>query len=115
VLLASPTNYRAQAETVARFMGLKGEAREKMLSVANRLGAELEQIDFASMAPSMRAPMLIMHSEDDTVCPIAPAREAAKLWHGATFKPLNGLGHMRLLGDAAVIADAVAFVSEPVR
>jgi pimeloyl-ACP methyl ester carboxylesterase len=62
---------------------------------------------FATMAPSMRAPALIMHSEDDTVCPIAPAREAARLWHGATFKPLNGLG-TRLLGDAAVIAGAVA-------
>jgi pimeloyl-ACP methyl ester carboxylesterase len=115
VLLASPTNYRAQAEIVARFMGLKGEARETMLSVADRLGAELEQIDFTSMAPSMRAPALIMHSADDTVCPIAPAREAAKFWRGATFTPLDGLGHARLLGDEAVIADAVAFVSEPLR
>ena len=115
VLLASPTNYRAQAEMVARFMGLRGEARERMLTVANRLGAELEQIDFASMAPSMRAPALIMHSADDTVCPIVPTRESAKLWPGATFRQLNGLGHMRLLGDAAVIADAVAFVSEPAR
>jgi pimeloyl-ACP methyl ester carboxylesterase len=115
VLLASPTNYRAQAEIVARFIGLKGEAREKMLTTANRLGAELEQIDFISMAPSMRAPALIMHSEDDTVCPIAPARDAAKFWRGATFKQLNGLGHMRLLGDEAVIADTVAFLSQPVR
>ncbi len=95
--------------------GLEGRGARKMLTSANRLGAELEQIDFASMAPSMRAPALLMHSADDTVCPIAPAREAAKLWHGATFKQLDGLGHMRLLGDATVIADAVAFISEPLR
>jgi pimeloyl-ACP methyl ester carboxylesterase len=110
VLLASPSNYRAQAEMVARFVGLKGEAREEMLAAVNRLGAELEAINFASMAPAMRQPALIMHSEDDTVCAINGARDGAKFWPGATFRTLNGLGHMRLLGDAAVIAEAVAFV-----
>lgn len=111
VFLASPSNYRAQAEIVARFMGLKGADRVKMLSVVNQLGAELETIDFAAMAPAMRAKALIMHSEDDTVISIAGARDGAEFWPDATFRTLNGLGHMRLLGDAAVIAEAVAFVT----
>jgi pimeloyl-ACP methyl ester carboxylesterase len=112
VLLAAPVSYRDQARMVARQYGFDESEWFEMEASLNQLGADLEAIDFNAMAPTLRPAALFIHSEDDKVIPIGPIRDAAPLWKGALFRTVQGLGHMRLLGDAEVIEDVIAFLKD---
>lgn len=54
-------------------------------------------------------PALLIHSADDRITPVADALQLASVWPGAEMHLLQGLGHRRLLSDAAVIERAVGF------
>lgn len=110
VLLSSPSNYRTQAKLIGKMVGINDATWPAMEAELNMLGAELADIDFSTMAKTLTIPALVMHSDDDRVVPMEDARAATALWHGATFRLLSGLGHMRVLNDADVIALSVAFI-----
>ncbi len=57
----------------------------------------------------MRAEAIVIHDEDDNDVVIASGRALARAWPGAKFMQTRGLGHRRILRDAAVIAVAVEF------
>lgn len=110
VLISSPSNYRKQARMVARMVGASDADWPATEAELNALGAELSDIDFSAMAPTLTTPALVMHSDDDRVVPFEDSRNATALWLGATFRALSGLGHTRVLGDPDVIADTVDFI-----
>lgn len=112
VLLSSPSNYRKQARLIGKMVGINDATWPAMEAELNTLGTELENIDFSTMAKTLSIPALVMHSDDDRVVPMQDAREATALWRNATFRLLTGLGHMRVLSDADVIASSVAFLKD---
>lgn len=59
----------------------------------------------------MALPALIVHDADDRSVPIAEAEALARAWAGAELVRTRGLGHRRILADAAVIRRAVEFIS----
>jgi pimeloyl-ACP methyl ester carboxylesterase len=58
----------------------------------------------------MRAPLLVMHDEQDRAVPVECGAILAEAWPGAELTKTQGLGHNRILRDPKAIADAVAFV-----
>lgn len=110
VLLSSPSNYRHQARLIGRMVGIDDAGWPAMEAELSALGTELADIDFSTMAKTLTIPALVMHSDDDRVVPMEDARAATALWRGAMFRLLSGLGHMRVLSDADVIASSVAFI-----
>lgn len=110
VLVSSPSNYRRQAKLIGKMVGINEKTWPDMEVELNALGAELSEIDFTTMAKTLTLPALVMHSDDDQVVPMQDSREATSHWRGATFRLLSGLGHMRVLSDADVIASSVAFI-----
>lgn len=110
VLLASPSSYRNQANLIARMVNMDRAKWPEFEAELNALGSELGEIDFFAMARRLTIPALVMHSDDDQMLAMENARDATALWKGAIFRQLNGLGHWKLLADAGVIADVVAFL-----
>lgn len=110
VLISSPSSYRKQARFIGKMVGINDVTWPEMAIELDALGAELDHIDFTTMAKTLTIPALVMHSDDDQVVPMRDSRDATAHWRGATFRPLSGLGHMRVLGDADVIASSVAFI-----
>ncbi|GAA1525244.1 alpha/beta fold hydrolase [Kribbella lupini] len=56
-------------------------------------------------------PLLAIHDRDDRETQADGSIRLAKAWPGATVELTEGLGHRRILGDPAVIAMALGFLS----
>lgn len=54
-------------------------------------------------------PALLLHAADDRIMPVSDTLVLAASWPGAELHLVQGLGHRRLLSDAAVVGRAVEF------
>jgi len=61
----------------------------------------------------MRAPLLVMHDRDDREVGWNNGAAIAKAWPGAELVTTTGLGHHRIVSDAAVIRQVVTFLNRP--
>jgi pimeloyl-ACP methyl ester carboxylesterase len=115
VLLAPPAAAPYFARALATTLGLSQERTEGMISQVERdVGVQLESLDVRRFAGWIRQPALVFHDVGDREVPFAQGRAIADAWPGATFVPLQGLGHQRLLADAGVIRESVAFLRQAV-
>lgn len=55
---------------------------------------------------------LLIHDTDDVDIPWQEGRDVAQAWNKAQFIKTSGLGHRRILRDAAVIESAVNFIND---
>jgi len=70
-----------------------------------------ERISTVNNVKELNVPALIIHDEDDVGVPWQQGRLIADAWPGAQFLKTKGLGHGRILRDAATIRAAVDFIS----
>jgi pimeloyl-ACP methyl ester carboxylesterase len=111
VLLAPAAEPTFFARRAAAMMGLPDEQRDGMLRLIEaRLGQPLSTLDVRRLAPKLRAALLVMHDPEDSEVPWAHGLGIAEAWPDARLERLTGLGHRRLLRDAQVITQTVAFV-----
>jgi pimeloyl-ACP methyl ester carboxylesterase len=59
---------------------------------------------------NLSIPALIIHDDRDRDIPWEDGMAVADAWPGAKFKLTHGLGHRRILRDAAVISAATEFI-----
>ena len=99
----------------AQFQALLGIAAPVMASMRGRLerrlGFSWKDLDVAAWAPRMQAPLLVMHDRDDREVGWNNGAAIAKAWPGAELVTTTGLGHHRIVSDAAVIRQVVAFLN----
>lgn len=55
-------------------------------------------------------PLLVIHDREDRSVPVEDGRAVAAAWTGARLLETSGLGHVGLLRDPAVVAEAVEFL-----
>ncbi len=79
--------------------------------IVRRIGLGFDEVDVARCAPRDPPPLLIVHDRDDADVPIAAGRALAEAWR-ARLVVTSGLGHRRVLRDAAVIRWIVTFLVE---
>lgn len=116
VLLAPPAEAPLFARALAATLGLSPERTEGMIAQVERdVGRQLESFDVRNFAGWIRQPALVFHDVGDREVPFAHGRAIADAWPGATFVPLQGLGHRRLLADPGVIGESVAFLRRGVK
>jgi pimeloyl-ACP methyl ester carboxylesterase len=63
------------------------------------------------MAKEMTAPLLVVHDREDRETFWTEGNALAEVWPGARLMTTTGLGHRRVLRDAAVIEEATRFVT----
>ncbi len=115
VLIAPPADAPHFVRKLAAFLALSAERTEGTLSQVQRdVGAHLESLDLRRIGGWLRQPALILHDISDREVPFAHGRALAEVWPAARLVPLAGLGHTRLLADAAVVRTTVAFLREGV-
>ncbi len=113
VLIAPPADAPHFVRRLAAFLGLSAERTEGTLAQVQRdVGVHLESMDLRRIGGWLRQPGLILHDISDREVPFAHGRAIAEVWPAARLVPLAGLGHTRLLADAGVVRDAVAFLKE---
>lgn len=79
-----------------------------------RLGRAWTEFDVPTLAQHRELPpLLLVHDREDREVPFAHSLALAAAWPQARMKATDGLGHRRLLGDAAVVNDVVGFIGPP--
>ena len=103
------------AGAVARFaayVGLSPETlplfRERLLA---RTGRAPEDLGGVALVGSLAQPALIFHDVADPEVPPSDGAALATAWPGARLRATEELGHRRILRDARVVAEAVAFTT----
>lgn len=74
----------------------------------------LGQVPFSltNMAGTVRAPLLVVHDEDDTRIRVTQGHRIAEAFDGtARLVVTSGLGHRRILGDPEVVRTVLDFVA----
>jgi pimeloyl-ACP methyl ester carboxylesterase len=111
VLIAAPARYVDYASTFAARAGLDREQTESMIDTLKSWGVDVRSLSLPKTARRLTQRALFIHSTDDRVVSIADGREGALAWNGAQMVEVNGLGHVRILQDPAVVGAAVEFIA----
>ncbi len=98
----------------ASAFALPKAAGERFVRGVERVvGRPAHELDVARMAGRITLPGLIVHDLADRQVPFADAQRIARAWPGARLLITDGLGHNRILADAAVVSEVVDFVAAP--
>ncbi|HRQ64269.1 MAG TPA: alpha/beta fold hydrolase [Xanthomonadaceae bacterium] len=111
VAIAAASSMRGVLQRYARTLALpEAAARRFIQGYEQVVGRPADSLDIASMGHALRAEGLIVHDRDDCEVPHAESQRIAAAWRGARQLTTQGLGHNRVLRDAAVIAEIVGFI-----
>lgn len=115
VLVAPPTGIPDLLERLRAELALgDGTARRLSEHARRRTGYDVEMLDLvtiaAALSPAERPELLVVHDLLDREAPHEPSTRLVRTWPGAQLLSTAGLGHRRILADAAVAGAVARFV-----
>ncbi len=111
VLVAPPADLVRYSKVFARLLGLKESLRLRLQQrFEHRVGVRWDDLNSIKLAGQQQIPGLIIHDRDDTDTYWQQSARIAAEWPGAALHITEGLGHRRILKDAAVIQRSVDFL-----
>jgi pimeloyl-ACP methyl ester carboxylesterase len=112
VLIAPPLDVGDFTRVLSRMLDLSEEVRGRVHGrLHRRFGVPVEALRMDRVASRLRGPLLVVHDEDDHEVPIACGEAIAGAWPEARLVRTRGLGHRRILRDAAIHDPIVSFVA----
>lgn len=115
VLIAPPTSVERYSGYFARRMGIAEPLRRAMQERFERtLGRRWSEFELPASVAHVRAPVLVVHDQEDAEVSFAAGLALARAWKGARLVATRGLGHRRVLRAAEVVQDAVDFLADRV-
>ncbi|WP_168203158.1 alpha/beta fold hydrolase [Marinobacter fonticola] len=114
VLISTPRSAEDYAIAQGKHQGLGRRALLNMVEQISRgLGEPLERFRVDNALLTLKAPVLLIHAEDDAIVSLQDAIENAKAGTTQTFWIPTG-GHNRILGNETVIENAVQWLVSPI-
>jgi len=111
VCLGTPARLEFLVERFARMLALPEPVLTDLCRrLEQRFTANVwELMSTDSNARTLTMPALIVHDRDDREVPWQQGRMIAEVWPGALWRASRGLGHRRILRDAATVKAVVDF------
>jgi len=111
VLIAGPAAMSRVLGRYADLLALRPAVRERLYArVGRTMGIAEQDLDIERLAAPPGVRFLVVHDRDDQEVPVAEAESIARCWAGTELHLTRGLGHRRVLSDAATVARIVAFL-----
>ncbi len=109
VLVSTPTSFSDVLAWLNRQAGLSARCSQALVRL---LEAHVRRpLDsFSLMGATVAVPALLIHDADDKEVPMDCSLTMARAWPDAQLWPTRGLGHQRILKDAAVWSRIADFV-----
>lgn len=115
VLIAPPADVVVFSHAFATHVGLPPRAHAAMRrNLETRLRMRWDDIHIPTLAPRLRAPVLVIHDREDPDVPYRHAEEIVRAWPEAKLVTTTGLGHRAIVKDPAVVRATVEFLREGV-
>ncbi|WP_051361894.1 alpha/beta hydrolase [Solimonas soli] len=116
VYFAPPARFEAIWARFRDGLGMSSRAWARFQRRAEAwLGLPFAAIAPADLAPSLRVPLLIIHGMADREIAVQEGERLRQHWPQARLHHVEGLGHLRVLKDAAGIDEARRFLGAPRR
>ena len=115
VLVAPPDSMEPMMRRFSSLLGMGPRAAQHMADRAeHRIGLPLGTFDMVRIAEALPAhpSLLVVHDRHDVETPAAGSEALAAAWPGAELLLTEGLGHRRVLWEAAVVERVSGFVAE---
>ena len=111
VLISGPVSMEPYFQRFEQLLGLGPAVRDGIRTRVRRViaGGGIETMELTAVAPRLSAPALVVHDRSDREVPFLSAQALHRAWPGAELHATEGLGHRKLLFDAAVVERAVRF------
>lgn len=111
VLLAPPASPHAYTRLFARMFGLSEATRAAMQQrIEASEGILMPQFEPQAVGGRIALPVLVVHDREDRTNRFADGESYSKAIAGARLYATEGLGHMKILKDASVLAQVTRFV-----
>jgi pimeloyl-ACP methyl ester carboxylesterase len=111
VLISAPADAEAEIRRFARFLHIPDRVRAQMQrTIEEHEGVRMTALRARNVAPQLDLPALLIHDQHDREVSPDCALEYAAHWRGAKLVTTRGLGHVRILRDAGVIAEVIRFI-----
>jgi pimeloyl-ACP methyl ester carboxylesterase len=111
VLLAPPASPRDYTRMFGHVFGLSEATRAAMQHrIETREGVLMPQFEPDAVGPRIRIPTLVIHDREDRINRFADGQAYAHAVRGAQLLATEGLGHRKMLKDAAVLGKVALFV-----
>lgn len=110
VFIAPANDFAFYSESFVSALHLSPDMASRIQrETEKRVGATWESLQPDALPRERAVPLLVVHDEADREIPFAQGAKVARVWPDATLLATRGLGHTRILRDAAVIRAAVEF------
>lgn len=110
VLVAPPASPREYTRLFAGVFGLSERTRAAMQKrFEAREGILMPQFEPDAVGARVRVPTLVVHDRGDSINPFADGQAFAHAIRGAELLATDGLGHRKVLKDAAVLGKVAIF------
>jgi pimeloyl-ACP methyl ester carboxylesterase len=114
-LVSPPASITEHTHAFARMLGISAAIREAMRArLERRYGVRFADIDRIDDLARIDVPALVVHDAADREVPFDDAARVATRLPRAALVRTHGLGHFRLLRDAAVVREIADFVRDGV-
>lgn len=111
VLLAPAADPDAATARFVRKVGLVGGMVPRIQRLLERqTGTTVRALTAHVRAPALAVPALVIHDLADIEVPWEEGESYARLWPGARLLSTSGLGHSRIVNDAATIDAGLRFL-----
>lgn len=111
VFIGAPASMNEHAKRFSALLGISPRVRDAMRQrVEHRYGVRFDDIDRIDALRKIDLPALFVHDVDDDRVPFEHALRLSALMPRARLLRTWGLGHNRILKDAATLAAVTAFV-----
>lgn len=112
VTIGAPAALPRVLARYSRWLSLPQAAERRFVEAVDRhVGIKSDELDFARHAPKPGVSGLIVHDRDDREVPYSEAEALSAAWPQAQLLGTNGLGHSRVLADAAVVRAVGEFLT----
>ncbi|AEG91156.1 alpha/beta hydrolase [Ramlibacter tataouinensis] len=110
VLLAPPASPHEYTRLFAQVFGLSEAVRAAMQGrIEAREGILMPQFEPRAVGPRIRVPTLVVHDRGDSINAFADGQAFAHAVRSGALMETQGLGHRKILKDAAVLARVAMF------
>ena len=111
VLIAGPAKYSRVVDLFFKRSGLGFSSQKIFLeNLYQMVGMRSEDLDIAKLGTQIDSAALIVHDENDPEVLYRSALEMHQAWRQSQLITTQGLGHRRILKDAAVVEKVLKFL-----
>ena len=112
VYVAPASTFQPYWDRFRLSIGITQRVMDQMVDSAQKwLAVSFDGMAALDLAPDMKTPLLVVHSVDDRETDAQEGRLLAERWPNTELRLVDGLGHLRILWDDAVIEEVVRFAA----